>query len=415
MSGVRAGQARTKPCWARIAEPLAAYGEGLRAELERLGYTPLTAAAQVRLVAHLSRWMVERDLTVSALTPATVDAYFRDRRAAGYVNEVSPRALRPLLDYLRGLGVLAPPVPIAATSPVEMLLERYRDHLTVQRGLAATTVELNVHLVRPFLAARAEEHSGRLELEDLTAVEVNAFVVAQSRQRPRSVKRIVTALRSLLGFLHMDGVIDGRVATAVPSPAGWTLAAIPQALGADQVAALIASCDRDTATGRRDAAILTVTARLGLRAGEVAGLRLDDIDWRLGEITVRGKGNRHDRLPLPADVGAVLVDYLRDGRPTGALDRAVFIRAQAPHRALTSGGVIQVVVVAGRRTGIGVIGAHRLRHSAATAMLAAGSSLQEIGQVLRHARPATTAIYAKVDLDALRTVARTWPQTVGAA
>jgi site-specific recombinase XerD len=388
---------------------LAEYGEGFRVELERLGYTPLTAAMQVRLVAHLSRWMVARDLTVSSLTPATVNAYFADRRAAGYFNEVSPRALCPLLTFLRGLGVLAPPEPEAATSPAEVLLERYRDYLTVQRGLAATTVDLNVRLVRPLLTQRAEARAGRLELEDLTAVEVSAFVVAQSRERPRSVKRIVTALRSLLGFLHVDGVIAVPLAASVPSPAGWTLAGIPQALDVDQVAALIVSCDRDTATGLRDAAILTLMARLGLRAGEVAALRLDDVDWRRGEITMRGKGNRHDRLPLPADVGEFLVDYLRNGRPSGALDRTVFIRAQAPYRSLASGGVIHVVVVAGRRTDIGVIGAHRLRHSAATAMLAGGSSMAEIGQVLRHNRPSTTTIYAKVDLQALQALTRTWP------
>jgi integrase/recombinase XerD len=148
--------------------------------------------------------------------------------------------------------------------------------------------------------------------------------------------------------------------------------------------------------------------RLGLRAGEVAALGLDDIDWRLGEITVRGKGNRHDRLPLPADVGEKIVAYLRNGRPA-AQDRTVFVRAQAPYRALTTGAVTTVVARAGRRAGIGVVHAHRLRHSAATAMLRGGGSLSEIGQALRHVRPLTTAIYAKVDTEALRALAQPWP------
>jgi integrase len=156
-------------------------------------------------------------------------------------------------------------------------------------------------------------------------------------------------------------------------------------------------------------AILTLLARLGLRAGEVAALRLDDIDWRLGEITVRGKGNRHDRLPLPADAGQRIVAYLQDGRPGTAQGRTVFVRAQAPYRALTSNAVTTVVAYAGKRAGLGVIGAHRLRHSAATAMLRSGGSLTEIGQTLRHARPLTTAIYAKVDVEALRQLARPWP------
>jgi integrase/recombinase XerD len=182
-----------------------------------------------------------------------------------------------------------------------------------------------------------------------------------------------------------------------------------QALDGDQVAALLASCDPRTRTGRRDLAILTLLARLGLRAGEVAALRLGDIDWRRGEITVRGKGNRQDRLPLPADVGQRIVDWLQDGRPETAQGRAVFVRAQAPYRPLTSNAVTTVVACAGQRAGLGVIGAHRLRHSAATAMLRAGGSLTEIGQTLRHARPLTTAIYAKADIEGLRQLARPWP------
>ena len=223
-----------------------------------------------------------------------------------------------------------------------------------------------------------------IDLEDLTAREVAAFVVTQSRQRPKSVKRMVTALRSLFGFLHAEGLIGQPL--AVPSPAGWTRSGLPKALDGDQVAALLASCDPATRTGRRDLAILTLLARLGLRAGEVAALRLDDIDWRLGEITVRGKGNRHDRLPLPADAGQRIVAYLQDGRPGTAQGRTVFVRAQAPYRALTSNAVTTVVAYAGKRAGLGVIGAHRLRHSAATAMLRSGGSLTEIGQTLRHAR-----------------------------
>lgn len=399
----------TKPSWARVRGPLAAHSQGFRAELERRGYTPLSAAGQVRLMAHLSRWLAKKGLGVSALTPTTVEAYFADRRAAGYVNERTARALQPLVGYLRRLGLAPACAPVVPATPAERLLARYRDYLTVERGLAETTVDLNVRLVRPFLLGRAEATEGRLGLEHLTASEVTTFVVAQCRQRPRSAQRIVTALRSLLGFLQVEGIIGQPLAAAVPSVAGWTQTGLPMALEADQVAALLASCDQRTATGRRDLAVLTLLVRLGLRAGEVAALRLDDIDWRRGELTVRGKGNRHERLPLPADVGQRVVGYLRDGRPDTAQDRAVFVRAQAPHRALTSNGVTTVVVAAGRRAGIGPVGAHRLRHSAATAMLRAGGSLQEIGQTLRHVRVLTTAIYAKVDREALRQLARPWP------
>ncbi|KXF55743.1 integrase [Rhodococcus sp. SC4] len=399
----------TVPCWARVRGPLAPYAEGFRVELERLGYTPLTAATHVRLLAHLSRWLAREGVEASGLTPATVDAYFAERRAAGYVGHVTGRALRPLLGYLRRLGVLPAPAPVVPASPEERLLARYRDYLTTERGLAAATIELNVRMVRPFLVDRMKARQGRLDLEHLAAGEVTAFVVTQVRLRPKSVQRIVTALRSLLGFLHLEGIIDRSLATAVPPVAGWTQTGLPKALDGDQVAALLASCDQHTATGRRDLAILTALARLGLRAGEVAALTLDDIDWRRGEITVRGKGNRHDRMPLPADVGERIVSYLRDGRPDTAQGRAVFVRAQAPYRALTSNAVTTVVVYAGRRAGLGVIGAHRLRHSVATAMLRSGGSLTEIGQALRHTRPLTTAIYAKVDIEALRQLARPWP------
>jgi integrase/recombinase XerD len=346
--------AMTSPSWARVRGPLAPYAGGFRAELERLGYTPLTAAGHVRLMAHLSRWLAREGAEAPGLTPAMVDAYFAERRAVGYAGHVTSRALLPLASYLRRLGVVPRPAPAVAG-------------------------------------------------------EVAAFVVTQSRQRPKSVKRMVTALRSLLGFLHVEGIIGQPLAAAVPSPAGWTQTGLPKALDGDQVAALLASCDPRTRTGRRDLAILTLLARLGLRAGEVAALRLDDIDWRRGEITVRGKGNRQDRLPLPADAGQRIVAYLKDGRPGAAQGRAVFVRAQAPYRALASNAVTTVVVSAGRRAGLGLIGAHRLRHSAATAMLRSGGSLTEIGQTLRHARPLTTAIYAKVDLEALRQIARPWP------
>jgi len=351
---------------------------------------------------------MRRGLAVSALTPTTVDAYFAERRATGYYNSLTWRSLRPLLDWLQQLGVVAAPGPVPATTPCERLLGRYRDYLLVERGLAASTVELNVRMVRPFLVDHVRA-DGQLDLERLSAGEVAAFVVAQSRKRPRSVGRMVTGLRSLLRFLHVDGSIDRPLALAVPSVASWSLSTLPKALSSDQVAALLTACDRNTSTGRRDLAILTLLVRLGLRAGEVAALALDDIDWRCGEITMRGKANRYDRLPLPADVGQAMVDYLRHGRPATAQGRTVFVWAQAPHRALSSTAVTTIVANAGRRAGLGLIGAHRLRHTAATAMLHAGGTLTEIGQVLRHRRVLTTAIYARVDRHALRLVARPWP------
>jgi integrase/recombinase XerD len=400
------------PYWARVRGPLEPYADGLRGELERLGYTPRSAAGHVQLVAHLSRWMIREGLAASALTPATVDAYFAERRAAGYYNSLTARSVRQLLEYLRALGALAVSASVPATSPCERLLSRYRDYLLVERGLATSTVELNVRMVRPFLADHVRADDGQLDLERLGAGEVGAFVVAESRKRPRSAGRLVTGLRSLLRFLYVNGVIDRPLAEAVPSVPSWSLSGLPKALSRDQVAALLTSCDRSTSTGLRDFAILLLLVRLGLRAGEVAALSLDDLNWRQGEVTVRGKGHRVDRLPLPGDVGQAIVEYLRRARPRIAQGRTVFVWVQAPHRALSSNAVTTVVANAGRRAGLGLIGAHRLRHTAATAMLRAGGSLTEIGQVLRHRRVLTTAVYAKVDQRALRLVARPWPGDV---
>ena len=252
-----------------------------------------------------------------------------------------------------------------------------------------------------------------MDLDDLTAASVTEFVVARCPGQSRSqAKLTVTVLRSFLRFLHCEGVTKQLLAAAVPSVAGWRLAGLPKGLEPQEVRSVLASCDRRTRTGRRDFAIMTILARLGLRSGEVSALSLDDIDWRSGTLAVRGKGNRIESLPLPTDVGEAVAAYLRRGRPARAEGRSVFIRVKAPHRALTSGGVTQVVAAAADRAGLGRVYAHRLRHTAATQMLRAGSALPEIGQVLRHRRALTTAIYAKVDRDALRTIARPWPRGV---
>jgi integrase/recombinase XerD len=404
------GRTSKDPSRVGVYGPLASYAEGFRGELARLGYTPLSAIVHLRLMARVSSWLAGGGLEASALTPQTVEIFFAERRAAGYYNSLTSKSLKPLVDYLRRSGVLAAPSPAGPAAPAEVLLERYRQYLLLEGGLATTTADVNVRMARPFLLERAQACDGRLDLDQLTAGEVSTFVVRQSRERPASVKRMVTALRSLLAFLHVQGITGQAAGTAVPTVTRRKQAGPPQALDRDQVAALLAACDRATPSGCRDYAMVTLMVRLGLRAGDVAALGLDDIDWRRGEITVRGKGNRHDTLPLPADVGQAVAGYLTGGRPSTTADgRTVFVGAQAPHRALTGTAVTCVVARAARRAGLGTVHAHRLRHSAATTMLAAGASLTEIGQALRHASPATTAIYAKVDLEALRTVARPWP------
>jgi site-specific recombinase XerD len=360
----------------------------------------------VCFLAHLDRWMSAEGIGLGQLSGPVIDRYLEQRRAAGYVEYRSLKALRPLLDYLAPLGVLPVEEP-DPPGPVEELLGRYRDYLVGERGLTARTARGYVDFVRPFVATRLR--GDVLDLVGITAAEVTGFVLSACPGRAvGSAKLIVCALRSLLGWLHLSGQVPTSLASAVPSVAGWRLSRLPKGLEPGDLRRLLAVCDRRTPTGRRDYAVMLLLSRLGLRAGEVARLGLDDIDWRRGELTIRGKGNRAERLPLPADVGAAMAAYLRRGRPATVDGRSVFVRVHAPHRALTSGGITMIVFDAGQRAGLGKIHAHRLRHTAATAMLRAGSPLPEVGQVLRHRSILSTAIYAKVDRNALAVLARPW-------
>jgi integrase/recombinase XerD len=396
----------------RVTGPLGPYVSGFVVALVERGYTPVSIGHQLRLMAHVSRWLASERLAPDDLSPERVDEFVAARRAAGYVNYLTPRALVALLEYLRDVGVV-PPAGDPVLSEVEELLVSYRAWLCSERGLAAVTTRNYADMVRPFVASRLNG-ARALGLRSLAAGDVLSFVLAECpHRRPGSAKLLVTALRSLLGYLHVEGVIARPLAPVVPSVAGWRLAGLPRGLAGEQVRALFDSCDLQTTVGVRDFAILKLLIRLGMRRGEVAALALGDIDWRRGEVAVRGKGSRRERLPLPADVGDALVDYLRRARPVSAEGRAVFVRVKAPHRALTPAGISQVVIAAGNRAGLGRVNAHRLRHTTATELLRSGAPLVEIGQLLRHRSPQTTAIYAKVDRERLRALARRWPSLGG--
>jgi site-specific recombinase XerD len=358
-------------------------------------------------MADLSAWLEREGIEPGSLAPAEVDRFLA-RRAAGHARYASAKAIQPLLEYLRDLGVVPKAPEVEPDGPIDQLLARHRRYLVVERSLGSATASGYLAAVRPFLASRATP--GGLALEDLTVADVTAFVVTHCPSQPRgSAKLTVTTLRSLLGFLHLEGVLPRSLAGSVPRTAAWRLAPLPRGLTRVEVERLLAACDRSRPTGCRDFAVITLLVRFGLRAGEVAALTLDAIDWRAGELIVSGKGNRCERLPLPPDVGEAIVAYLRAGRPASSLDRAVFIRVRAPHVGLSTNGVSRIVADAALRAGLGLVHAHRLRHTAATEMLRAGGSLAEIGQVLRHRRTQTTAIYAKVDERALRALARAWP------
>ena len=392
----------------RISGPLAGFAEGYGTELTLLGYAPASVRLQLKVLADLSDWLSSHGTAPADLRRSDLDRFLRHRRAAGSTRYASIRAVRPVLDYLQRFEVV--PRHDAVLDPVDVMLHRFWRYLTVERTLAAVTARAYLDMVRPFVQGRFSADCRALNLERLTAADIISFVVSRCpRQSRGAAKLTVTALRSFLRFLHLDGVIEESLVSAVPSVAGRRLVGLPKGLAPDQVRRLLASCDDTARRGCRNIAILTLLVRLGMRSGEVAKLRLDDVDWRAGEIIVRGKANSTERIPLPPDVGRAVALYLQRGRPVSAQGRTVFVRIKAPHRHLTSCGVSSVVADAAKRAGLGRIYAHRLRHTAAMQMLRAGASLSEIGQLLRHRRALTTAIYAKVDHDTLRTIARPWP------
>jgi len=393
-----------------VRGPLEPYAAGFVGELLRRGYSSGGADQQVCFVAHLDRWMLAEGVGLGGLSTPTLQRYLEQRRAAGYREYLSMKALAPLLEYLSSLGVLPVEEPVDL-GPIEDLLDRYRSYLLVERGLTAGTARGYVDNVRPFVTTRLR--GSALDLAGISAADVTGFIRTVCPGRAiGSAKLIVCALRSLLRWLHLTGQLPVSLATAVPAVAGWKLSSLPKGLEPGQLARLLGSCDRRTPTGRRDYAVMLLLSRLGLRAGEVARLGLDDIDWRRGEITVVGKGNRSEKLPLPPDVGKAIAAYLCHGRPASAEGRSVFVRVHAPLRGLTTGGITMIVFDAAQRAGLPKMHAHRLRHTAATAMLRAGSPLPEVGQVLRHRSVLSTAIYAKVDRDALSALARPWPSIV---
>jgi len=396
-----------------VSGPLAPFAAGYESWLNSRSYSPSAVGDRLCQLGQLSRWLEQEDLSAGELSDERAGRFVAARRAAGRVTWVSPRSVMLPLAFLREAGVMPALAPVVADSPLELLLSDYCRYLLVERRLCEHTVfDEYAPPARLFLERFATADG--LCLGRLTAAEVSSFLARECPRRGASrARNLVCALRSLLRYLHLAGVIDAPLVWAVPSVADLRDRTLPRGLEPAAVTGLLASCDRRTLIGRRDYAILLLLSRLGLRAGEVGAVGLDDIDWRAGMVLVRGKGSRQDLLPLPHDVGEAIVSYLRY-RPRCEC-RALFLRVTAPREGLNRSTVAWVVRAACDRAGLPRVGSHRLRHTAATEMLRAGASLVEIGQVLRHCEQRTTALYAKVDRQALRTLARPWPLQRGGA
>ncbi|MDQ2709408.1 MAG: site-specific integrase [Actinomycetota bacterium] len=394
-----------------VSGPLQVHVEGFIAELAGLGYSPRSFAAQLRLLRHLSGWLAVRGLATEGLTEQVVRAFVAERRAVTTCMR-SARALVPLLGYLRALGVAPVPAPVVAPTPAEALLGRFGSFLSTEKSLAPDTVRSYVSLVRPFVVTHVGRPGG---WASLAARDVDEFIVARAViERPGSVCVRANALRSLLRWMWREHLVSASLPDAVgriATPSAATFG--PAALDTEAVAGLFAALSGDALRLLRGEAMLVLLLRLGLRAGEVASLRLEDLDWRAGVVWVRGKRGRVDELPLPSDVGAKISAYLREARPAGTDHREVFLALDAPHGPITRAAVTSVVVRARDRAGItGPGAAHRLRHTAACSVLAGGGGLAEVAQLLRHEHPATSARYARSNLDALAVLARPWPTEV---
>jgi site-specific recombinase XerD len=384
-------------------------------EFAAAGYAPRLLLRRRSVIVAFAQWARAKRLAITEVTEVDLAAFVKRRRRGRSTRKMELATLRRFAAYLRRRGVL--PSPVRLRSAADDLADRYVDYLRTERGLADNSILVYAPCARAFLAHRAAMPDG-LALDTLDSETIRTFLVDRvARRSSESARLRSVALRSLLRFLFLRGEITRDLSAAVPRVRTYQQSGVPVVLSPDEVERVLDATDRSTRRGRRDHAILLLLARLGLRASEIVSLELGDVLWRAGEIVVRGKGPRQDRVPLLADVGHAVAQYLREDRGASS-SRNVFLRLIPPRLGLARPCAIDHIVrLALARVGIGPHPrrvAHLFRHSLATRMIRHGASMAEIAEVLRHRSQVTTAIYAKVSFEALRTVARPWPLIGGA-
>jgi len=390
--------------------PLAPYIDEFAMDLRRKGYARFTARYQIRLIGKLARWLEQREVDPGSLNRRSIDEFIMLLRRNGSIQNGYVGTLYRFLERLKEAGVIQAPPPETMNGPWEQEEHCFKQYLEHERGLASVTIKRYWLYVREFLTESLGQ--GGLHYSRLRPHHITDFILRYARRhQPGTAALMVTVLRSFLRYLHQRGALFTELAQCVPTVPNWRLTTLPKGLAPDQVKLVLQTCDRRTNVGCRNYAVLLLLARLGLRAGEVCLLTLDDFNWAAGELIINGKGTKRICLPLPSDVGKALVAYLKNARPECS-SRRLFIRARAPLTGFANYSAVGTIVSrAILRTGIHAPykGAHTLRHGIATLMLSNGASLEEIGKILRHKRPETTSIYAKVDLTALRGLAQPWP------
>jgi site-specific recombinase XerD len=390
--------------------PLSEHLDKYATAMVQQGYARHSIRTQVVVIADLSRWLQQKHLVVRNVDGKVVDRFLRHRQRKNENRQGDACVLNRFLAMLGQMGVVGQHQKAPVANPRQNTIHEFRRYLLQERGLSVRTLQYYVHFIEQFLLERFPHKT--LNLATLRAADVPGFVQRQAhRLSPGRAKLVVTALRSFFRYLRYHGDISLDLAACVPTVPNWSKSTLPKFVPPGTVQRVLNRCDRQTSLGRRDHAILLLLARLGLRAAEVVALDLEDIDWEAGLMTVHGKGGRSTQMPLAADVGEAIAAYLRNGRPR-CLSRRVFIRAKAPLVGFASSVAICVIVVhALERAGVESArkGAHLFRHTLACDLLRQGCSLDEIGELLRHQSPDTTAIYAKVDITALQSLALPWP------
>jgi len=389
-----------------LSEHLDAYAAGVAEQ----GYAHHSIRQQIVVIADFSRWLKRKQIDAQALNSEVMDRFLRLRRRQQRVRRGDPKALQRLLAMLRQTGVVKPDKPPVADNARSRITSEFRRYLLQDADDRQQRCSTTFPSLRS--SCRSDFNDRTPNLAMLRAADVTGFVMRHARHlSPVRAKLMATALRSFFRYLRHRGAIATDLAGCVPTVPNWSLSTLPRFLPAATVERILERCDRKTSVGRRNHAILLLLARLGVRAGEVVGLSVDDIDWSTAQITIRGKGGKSAQLPLAADVGAALAAYLRHDRPQSAT-RSVFLRHRAPLVGFGNSSTISSLVRrALKHAGVESVhtGAHVLRHSLATSLLQQGGSLDEIGELLRHQSPNTTTIYAKVDVTALHTLALPWP------
>jgi site-specific recombinase XerD len=388
--------------------PVGPFLDGFAESMFAGGYSLRAVGSYLHAADHLGQWAARRGAAVADLDEDLLARFVRHLvrcRCCGCKRGAHPRVpfrVDAFLRYLRATGVVTTSAP-EATRP--QLVCEYAAWMRDRRGLVETTIAHSLPVAQALLGTVSDDP------ERLDAACVRKFVLEYVRRHaPASAGCVTTIVRCFLRWLVMQGRCSTDLTEAVPKVPTWRLARLPRYIPADDVERILAACDRLSPVARRDRAMLLLLARLGLRAGDVVGLRLGNIEWEQGRLRVVGKGRRETRLPLPQDVGDAILGYLEIERPVSPTDH-VFLTARTPIRPIGSSGLHDVLTRAIERAGVEVPsrGTHVLRHSLATRMLREGATLDAIGALLRHRDVATTALYAKVDIGLLRQVAQPWP------